>query len=69
MKIRFKVKSSAIASVAYDISNKEMKIAFTSNPAKDYDFYNVPPHIVCGLMKTDSVGRYYHANIRGKFNI
>lgn len=69
MKIRFKVSSSAIASVAYDIENKEMNVAFTSNPAKDYDFYDVPPHIICGLMKAESIGRYYHKNIRGKFNV
>lgn len=68
MKVRFKVSSSAIASVVYDISSKEMKIAFTSNPAKDYDFYNVPPHIVKELVKADSIGRYYHMNIRGKFD-
>lgn len=63
----FKVSSSAISSVSYDKETRTLSVAFTSNPAKFYDFYNVPPRVVREFVKADSCGRYYHRNIRGKF--
>lgn len=67
MRFNFKTSSSAIAHVAYDSETKQMGIAFTSNPKKFYDFYAVPAKEVAGLVKAPSIGRYYHANIRGKY--
>lgn len=68
MRLKFNVKSSAIARVVYNSKTKEMRIAFQSNPAKEYEFYNVPTKIVSGLLKAESAGRYYHANIRGRYS-
>lgn len=67
MRLKFNTKSSAISRVVYDSKNKEMKIAFQSNPAKEYDFYGVPAKEVLGLVKAESAGRYYHAHIRGRY--
>lgn len=67
MKVKFKVKSSAISYITYDVPSKKMDVSFTSNPTKNYDFFNVPPRVVRDFINADSIGRYYHANIRGKY--
>lgn len=66
MNIKLKLNSSAINQVYYDSETKEMKLRFKSGPTF-YSFYDVPPRIVCGLAKAESVGKYYHRNIRGRY--
>lgn len=66
MNINLKVNSSAINKVSYNSETKEMKIRFKSGPTF-YSFYNVPTSIVCGLVKAESVGKYYHKHIRGRY--
>lgn len=67
MKLKFATSSSAISGVSYDSVSHTMSVAFTSNPTKWYDFFNVPSRTVKEFVKADSCGRYYHRNIRGKF--
>ncbi len=57
------VASSDIASVGYE--NGTLHIRFNSGGL--YAYYNVPVSVYQGLMKADSHGKYFHANIRGRY--
>lgn len=58
------VSSSDIASVGYE--NGTLHILFHSGGL--YAYYNVPEQIYLGLIRAGSVGRYFHANIRGRYS-
>ena len=57
------VSSSNIASIGYDGST--LHIRFHSGGL--YAYYNVPSGIYNGLMSASSKGRYFHANIKGRY--
>ncbi len=64
------VKSSNVASVGY--SRKVLEVAF--KPAKPeapeavYRYYDVPAKVAKGLVEAESVGKYLHANIIGRYD-
>jgi hypothetical protein len=64
--------SSNIRSFAYDPKSKVMEVAFSHPKGEDslYEFYDVAPEHHPEMERLnqagESVGKYFHANIRGK---
>ncbi len=59
---RTEVESSMIRSVGYDPDARILEIEFNSGQV--YQYFDVPPQEYEGLMKAESHGRYFLANIR-----
>lgn len=57
------VSSSDIASIGYEGST--LHIRFNSGGL--YAYYNVPASVYNGLMGAGSHGKYFHANIKGRY--
>lgn len=57
------VSSSDIASIGYEGST--LHIRFNSGGL--YAYYNVPTTVYNGLMSAGSHGKYFHANIKGRY--
>lgn len=57
------VSSSDISSIGYEGST--LHIRFHSGGL--YAYYNVPLSVYNGLMSAGSKGRYFHANIKGRY--
>ena len=62
--LRTKVESSNIASVGYE--NNTVEIEFNSGAI--YQYENVPIRVYDVMMKADSVGKYFNAHIKSKYN-
>lgn len=56
------VESSNIQAVGYDQDKEVLVIDFNSGTT--YEYKNVPFDIFQGLMDADSVGSYFHKNVR-----
>ena len=67
MEIR-KLNSSAISAAGYDEQSKTLRIWFTSDPRKAYDYYGVPPQVWQGLITAQSAGRYFHLAIEDTYS-
>lgn len=59
--------SSAIAEASYDPGTKRMILYFTSNPDKGFTFARVPQDVWDGFVRAESKGKFYAANIRGRY--
>lgn len=60
--------SSNIAKAAYDDSNSELTITFKNkNGQSDYTYTDVPKNVYTGMTIAPSAGKYFFANIKGKF--
>ena len=68
MVFNFKVNSSAIRRVSYDIKTEILTLTFTSSD-RAYDYGPVPAHEVVQLMKAPSIGKHYNRYIRGHYEI
>ena len=64
--LRTKVESSNIASVGYDQLDSILEIEFKSGAV--YQYENVPIRVYDVMMKADSVGKYFNAHIKSKYN-
>jgi hypothetical protein len=62
------VKSSQLHSVGYNPETQQLHIAFKPSQYKTYVYDNVPPDVHQNLMGAESHGKYFGANIKGKFN-
>ena len=69
-----KVQSTNIEQIGYEegtrisLSQKPisiLRVIFTSGIT--YDFYNVPKDIYEGLLDSRSVGKYFHQNIKNRY--
>jgi len=58
--------SSAIASIRHDSKEKILTVSF--NSGSSHDFANVPDEIFDAMKVSDSAGKYFHQNIKGKYN-
>lgn len=58
--------SSNISKVDYNPETKEMGITFKPS-GKRYEYLNVPESIYNGIISAPSAGKYFYANIKGKF--
>ena len=63
---RTDVKSSNIKSIGYDIKSKMLEVEFIGG--RIYQYNNVDSEKHEALMKADSVGKFYAANIKNKFD-
>ncbi len=63
--LMFKVDSSNINSVGYDTKTRKLRIKFNNKTVHDY--IDVAPELFNDLMDADSIGKFFHANIRNKF--
>jgi hypothetical protein len=59
------VKSSNICSVGYDTLLKILQVEFLNGSV--YQYYDVPKDIYDKLLKADSKGRFFNANISFRF--
>jgi len=57
--------SSAISSATYNPTNQELSLDFGN---KSYIYADVEQSVVDGLISADSVGNYYHTEIKGKYS-
>lgn len=70
------VDSSQIRAVGYDAATRTLAVQFHGKgqagqppPAgATYTYSNVPPEIHVGLIGAESVGKFFGANVRGKFD-
>ncbi len=61
-----KVKSSAIRKIGYDSVAMQMYIDFEDSDPY-YSYCNVSQEVLTSFIKSSSVGRYYHAHIKGQY--
>lgn len=59
-------KSSNIAAHGYDAATRTLAIDFVGGSATNL-YHDVPPEIAEKLLKADSTGKFFSANIRGVF--
>ena len=59
--------SSQIKAYGYDPISKTLAIVFTRGSGAAYHYSDCPQEVADGLAKADSVGKYFGANIKGKF--
>lgn len=59
------VRSKMIEAVFYDYSNRTMTIFFRKGGT--YEYLDVPTRVYEDMIRAPSVGRYYHASVRGHF--
>lgn len=60
-----KVDSSTIDKIGYDADSKTLTITFDNG--ETYNYKNVPEKTHKALMKSKSKGKYFHKNIKDKF--
>lgn len=56
------VKSSNILQIGYNFSLSELKVKFKGGSI--YLYSNVPVNVFLNFTKADSIGKYFHANIK-----
>ena len=61
------VRSSAIRKIGYDSSTNRMYIDFEDSDPY-YTFCRVPEHVFHEFINARSIGRYYHAYIKDKYD-
>lgn len=60
------VKSSNIRAIGYDKETQVLAVEFTNGV---YKYAAVPPEVHEAMMASDSVGKYFHAAIKGHYEI
>lgn len=60
------VRSSAIRKIGYESATSRMYIDFEDSDPY-YTYCNVPEHVFRKFVSAHSVGRYYHDNIKDKY--
>ena len=63
------VKSSMIAAVGYDWDTDQIGVKFTNGKEyiySDSDTHRVSPEFFDEMLKSDSIGKFYNANVKGK---
>lgn len=61
------VQSSMLDGHGYDAATRTLALRFSAG--KTYHYQDVPPEVAAGLAAAESVGKFYGANIRGKFTV
>jgi hypothetical protein len=60
------VDSVIMSKVGYD--NKSMTLRIMFGTLNVYDYYKVEPFIYENMLKSDSIGTYFHKYIKDKYN-
>lgn len=63
------VGSSMIAEVGYDEENLTLRVKFNKGGNVVYDYAGVTPEKHAELMNAKSIGRHFHKNIKGKYDV
>jgi len=61
-----KVASSQIDAVGYDAGQRVLGVQF--HRSGRYDYTGVPQDVYDGMLAAESVGKYFGANVKGKFD-
>lgn len=64
---RISVVSSMIHSIGYEVETSTLEIEFVSDSSV-YQYYNFPEYLYNDFMSSDSKGKFFHANIKGRYN-
>ena len=59
------VQSSMIASLGYEADISTLEVEFNSGAV--WQYYDVPESIYYDMMNSGSLGKFFHANIRGQY--
>ena len=59
------VQSSMIASLGYETDTSTLEVEFNSGAV--WQYYDVPESIYYDMMNSGSLGKFFHANIRGQY--
>lgn len=59
------VKSSNITSIGYDAEARHLEVEFSSGGV--YQYHGVSPDEHKALIASDSIGKHFHAHIRGNY--
>lgn len=62
----FEVQSSNIQSIGYDPNSLTLRIQFKGDSV--YDYVRVPPGKFSEIMSSDSQGKFFYAQIKGKYD-
>lgn len=60
------VESTTFSAVGYNEATRELSVVFRDG-GETYVYANVPPAAYKEMMEADSVGGYFHANIKDNF--
>jgi hypothetical protein len=63
---RDSVNSSHIKSIGYDVKRKVLEIQFKNGAT--YEYQDVPVWVRADMISSDSIGKYFHENIKGKYD-
>lgn len=63
-----KVTSQNLKQVGYDKAKRELHCQFNYSGNKVYVYVDVPERVYKELVAADSVGKYFHAKIRYRYN-
>lgn len=61
------VESSMITSIGYDASQAILEVEFKTN-GQAWQYFDVPEYIWYEMGSAPSVGKYFHANIKGTYS-
>ncbi|MEZ5026733.1 MAG: KTSC domain-containing protein [Chitinophagales bacterium] len=61
---RESVQSSMIRSLGYDSNTSTLEVEFNSGAV--WQYYDVPESVYYDMRNSDSIGKYFNANIRGQ---
>jgi len=62
---RENVQSSMITSLGYDANTSTLEVEFKSGAV--WQYYDVPESIYYDMMNSGSLGKFFHANIKGSY--
>ena len=62
---RENVQSSMIASFGYEADNSTLEVEFNSGAV--WQYYDVPESVYYDMKNSDSLGKFFHANIKGQY--
>lgn len=63
---RESVQSSNIRSLGYDFNTSTLEIEFHSGAV--WQYFDVPESVYYNMRNSDSLGKYFHANIKGQYS-
>jgi KTSC domain-containing protein len=63
--LRQEVRSSELLWVGYEESTLLLEVEFHSGEI--YRYFGVPPRLVLELLEAESIGRFFNAHIRSRF--
>lgn len=62
---RESVQSSMIASLGYEADTSTLEVEFNSGAI--WQYYDVPESVYYDMINSGSLGKYFHANIKGQY--